>query len=346
MAKMTKLFSPMIFSHRNHNLQISSPVNLHISNMTKGTTSFGKRHSKSHVTCRRCGKRSYHIQKKTCSSCGYPGAKMRRCKFPRPRLSFFFLLILNSILFIFIIVLSLTLHLLSFFSSLPQTPSTPKPWNDARTALAACVTWRPCHASSRTVSVRVLSPSPDLPKSKKEKIRIQFCCILLYLDICVVLVILNLGWRWFESVVCKMSGVCVWGGESGLNVTVSLTFKKWVAQVVCVWWVATFYSSWQSRVTFVQSWWWWWWIQLMMLLCGCWWAEFLCWLLFFSYLGNVCWSWMSMEGGGVRVFVRFVKKKWRFLSLFLCLIHFQVHGRYKRKETVEENFAATEHNVL
>ena len=127
MAKMTKLFSPMIFSHRKHNLQIPSQVNLHISNMTKGTTSFGKRHSKSHVTCRRCGKRSYHIQKKTCSSCGYPGAKMRRCKFPRPRLSFFLLLILNSILFIFIIVLSLTLHLLSFFSSLPQTPSTPKP---------------------------------------------------------------------------------------------------------------------------------------------------------------------------------------------------------------------------
>lgn len=46
--------------------------------MTKGTTSFGKRHSKSHVTCRRCGRRSFHIQKKTCSSCGYPAAKMRR----------------------------------------------------------------------------------------------------------------------------------------------------------------------------------------------------------------------------------------------------------------------------
>ena len=50
-------------------------------NMTKGTTSFGKRHSKSHVTCRRCGRRSFHIQKKTCSSCGYPAAKMRRCKY-------------------------------------------------------------------------------------------------------------------------------------------------------------------------------------------------------------------------------------------------------------------------
>jgi len=44
---------------------------------TKGTTSFGKRHNKSHTSCRRCGKTSYHIQKKTCSSCGYPAAKMR-----------------------------------------------------------------------------------------------------------------------------------------------------------------------------------------------------------------------------------------------------------------------------
>eukprot|EP00986_Skeletonema_menzelii_P004159 scaffold1394_cov150-Skeletonema_menzelii.AAC.2 len=44
---------------------------------TKGTTSFGKRHNKSHTACRRCGKVSYHIQKKTCSSCGYPAKKMR-----------------------------------------------------------------------------------------------------------------------------------------------------------------------------------------------------------------------------------------------------------------------------
>eukprot|EP00980_Cylindrotheca_fusiformis_P030707 scaffold25278_cov132-Cylindrotheca_fusiformis.AAC.8 len=45
---------------------------------TKGTTSFGKRHNKSHTACRRCGKVSYHIQKKTCSSCGYPNKKMRQ----------------------------------------------------------------------------------------------------------------------------------------------------------------------------------------------------------------------------------------------------------------------------
>lgn len=27
--------------------------------------------------CRRCGKQSYHKQKNSCSSCGYPDAKMR-----------------------------------------------------------------------------------------------------------------------------------------------------------------------------------------------------------------------------------------------------------------------------
>merc|ERR1712194_816957 len=46
--------------------------------MTKGTTSFGKRHNKSHTLCRRCGKISYRIQKSTCSSCGYPSKKMRK----------------------------------------------------------------------------------------------------------------------------------------------------------------------------------------------------------------------------------------------------------------------------
>ena len=31
--------------------------------MTKGTTSFGKRHNKTHTVCRRCGRTSFHIQK-------------------------------------------------------------------------------------------------------------------------------------------------------------------------------------------------------------------------------------------------------------------------------------------
>ncbi|ORY74609.1 60S ribosomal protein L37 [Protomyces lactucae-debilis] len=46
--------------------------------MTKGTQSFGKRHGKSHGLCRRCGNRSYHLQKATCASCGYPAAKTRK----------------------------------------------------------------------------------------------------------------------------------------------------------------------------------------------------------------------------------------------------------------------------
>ncbi|MCP9261489.1 putative 60S ribosomal protein L37-A [Dirofilaria immitis] len=46
--------------------------------MTKGTSSFGKRHNKTHTLCRRCGRSSYHIQKHRCASCGYPSAPIRR----------------------------------------------------------------------------------------------------------------------------------------------------------------------------------------------------------------------------------------------------------------------------
>jgi ribosomal protein L37E len=61
------------------------PSNHHISNpflfalQGKGTASFGKRHTKSHTLCRRCGRRSYHIQKARCASCGYPAARLRKC---------------------------------------------------------------------------------------------------------------------------------------------------------------------------------------------------------------------------------------------------------------------------
>lgn len=44
----------------------------------KGTGSFGLRHTKTHGLCRRCGRRSFHLQKSTCSSCGYPAAKIRK----------------------------------------------------------------------------------------------------------------------------------------------------------------------------------------------------------------------------------------------------------------------------
>ncbi|MBS3051800.1 MAG: 50S ribosomal protein L37e [Candidatus Aenigmarchaeota archaeon] len=37
----------------------------------KGTPSQGKRQKRTHVLCRRCGKKSYHYRKKQCSACGY-----------------------------------------------------------------------------------------------------------------------------------------------------------------------------------------------------------------------------------------------------------------------------------
>merc|ERR1712117_6671 len=60
-------------------------------NMTKGTSSFGKRHNKTHTLCIRCGLSAFHssgkyihihihihIQKKICAPCGYPNAKTRK----------------------------------------------------------------------------------------------------------------------------------------------------------------------------------------------------------------------------------------------------------------------------
>ena len=44
---------------------------------TKGTSSFGKRHNKTHTLCRRTGRSNYHIQKKT-------SAKMSECEFKFP----------------------------------------------------------------------------------------------------------------------------------------------------------------------------------------------------------------------------------------------------------------------
>jgi len=38
--------------------------------MTKGTQSFGGRHNKTHTICRRCGKKSWHIQDSQCGACG------------------------------------------------------------------------------------------------------------------------------------------------------------------------------------------------------------------------------------------------------------------------------------
>ncbi|MDD1715159.1 MAG: 50S ribosomal protein L37e [Methanoregulaceae archaeon] len=39
--------------------------------MSKGTPSMGKRSGKVHIACRRCGKISFHLRHRTCSSCGF-----------------------------------------------------------------------------------------------------------------------------------------------------------------------------------------------------------------------------------------------------------------------------------
>ncbi|KHO48265.1 MAG: large subunit ribosomal protein L37e [archaeon GW2011_AR5] len=45
--------------------------------MSKGTSARGKFNKITHIRCRRCGRHSYHIQKKECSACGYPIAKLK-----------------------------------------------------------------------------------------------------------------------------------------------------------------------------------------------------------------------------------------------------------------------------
>ena len=45
----------------------------------KGTPSMGKKSKgKLHIMCRRCGKRSYHMKKGVCASCGYGNASKLR----------------------------------------------------------------------------------------------------------------------------------------------------------------------------------------------------------------------------------------------------------------------------
>ncbi|HLE96637.1 MAG TPA: 50S ribosomal protein L37e [Candidatus Thermoplasmatota archaeon] len=46
--------------------------------MSKGTASMGKRNSRSHARCRRCGRHSFNVTKRTCASCGFgASAKLR-----------------------------------------------------------------------------------------------------------------------------------------------------------------------------------------------------------------------------------------------------------------------------
>ena len=47
--------------------------------MGTGTAAKGKRSGKkNHIYCRRCGKHSYHVSRKECSSCGYGYSEKKR----------------------------------------------------------------------------------------------------------------------------------------------------------------------------------------------------------------------------------------------------------------------------
>jgi len=43
--------------------------------MGAGTPSMGKHNKITHIRCRRCGRHSYHIQKKKCGACGFGASK-------------------------------------------------------------------------------------------------------------------------------------------------------------------------------------------------------------------------------------------------------------------------------
>ncbi|MHA1865485.1 MAG: 50S ribosomal protein L37e [Candidatus Heimdallarchaeaceae archaeon] len=55
--------------------------------MGDGTASMGKKSGKKNfIKCRRCGKGSYHIRKKVCSSCGFGNsAKLRNYNWKKER---------------------------------------------------------------------------------------------------------------------------------------------------------------------------------------------------------------------------------------------------------------------
>ncbi|KAL9440611.1 hypothetical protein AB3S75_019307 [Citrus x aurantiifolia] len=44
--------------------------------MGKGAGSLGKRKNKTHTLWVRCGRRSFHLQKSRCSSCGFPSSRI------------------------------------------------------------------------------------------------------------------------------------------------------------------------------------------------------------------------------------------------------------------------------
>jgi len=57
--------------------------------MVKGTTSLGKKsRGKTHIVCRRCGKRSFNVKKGYCASCGFGrSSKIRKYSWQNKKLS-------------------------------------------------------------------------------------------------------------------------------------------------------------------------------------------------------------------------------------------------------------------
>ncbi|MBI2667803.1 50S ribosomal protein L37e [Candidatus Woesearchaeota archaeon] len=55
--------------------------------MTKGTPSMGRKSGqKNFIRCRRCGRATYHIRKKKCSSCGFGNSsKLRKYSWQKQR---------------------------------------------------------------------------------------------------------------------------------------------------------------------------------------------------------------------------------------------------------------------
>ncbi|KAI5969974.1 RPL37B [Candida margitis] len=77
LVKVTLVYSNLGPLSDAWNSSVTSRVQYTNTRSIEGTPSLGKRHNKSHTLCNRCGRRSFHVQKKTCSSCGYPAAKLR-----------------------------------------------------------------------------------------------------------------------------------------------------------------------------------------------------------------------------------------------------------------------------
>lgn len=46
--------------------------------MSDGTPAQGKKNTTTHVKCRRCGEKAYHVKKGVCASCGFGKSAKRR----------------------------------------------------------------------------------------------------------------------------------------------------------------------------------------------------------------------------------------------------------------------------